>query len=89
MLPNGVEIENTKDSATEVLPADVVVVACGVRSNDLIPDGPRRLPLEGLRGFSVDLYGCTNGDGSSGGGELPDVALADFSSGDLNFQITP
>ena len=79
IVPAGIEIENPNGDL-ETIDADVVVVACGVHSSALIPQGPRLLPMEGLRGFSVDLYDCEG---------APDVAVADFSSGDLNFQITP
>ena len=43
------------------------------------------MPMEGMRGFSIDLEGCTMTDGT----DLPDVGIVDFSSGDLNFQMTP
>lgn len=77
----GVEVDSVRDGR-KCLPADVVVIACGRWSNGFFVNGEKRLPIEGLRGFSVDLYDCK-------GMELPTVTLVDFSSGDLNFQITP
>jgi hypothetical protein len=105
----GVEVVKA-DGTIEIVPADVVVLACGVKTSALVPNGARRLPMEGLRGVSVDLYGCNSNSGAGGGGGgggssgtssqgaldeqtrstgLPNVAVADFGSGDLNFQITP
>ena len=83
---NTVHMKHSNGSE-EVVKADVVVLACGVQTNKLLPRGRRRLPLEGMRGFSVDLSGCQNGGRE--GHNLPEVGVVDFSSGDLNFQLTP
>ena len=82
---NTVRLVDAKGGSDEVVEADVVVLACGIYTNTLLPGGKRRLPMEGMRGFSIDLGGCAMADG----GALPDVGIVDFSSGDLNFQLTP
>ena len=68
-------------SSGEVLRADAVVLACA--STRMAPSGPVRMPIEPLRGFSIDLFGVTHAEG------VPQTAFADYSSGDLNYQFTP
>ena len=69
-------------SSGEHLQADAVVLACASHSTKLTPSGPIRMPIEPLRGFSLDLIGVR-------GDQVPTVAFADYSSGDLNYQFTP
>ena len=85
IVGGGVEVGDVQTGTVETIVADVVIVACGAHSVQLIPNGHRRMPLEPLRGFSIDLYDCHTSRPEG----LPNVACADFSSGDLNFQITP
>ena len=86
---NSIRVCNVQDGSERVIEADVIVLACGVHTNKLIPNGQRRLPMEGMRGFSIDLTGCEMNQNGFKNGELPNVAIADYSSADLNFQITP
>ena len=69
----------------KLLPADTVILACGP-SLSLAPSGWWCSPIAPLRGFSVDLFGCELGGSAK---FLPNCAIADYSSGDLNFQMTP
>jgi glycine/D-amino acid oxidase-like deaminating enzyme len=83
-------------SSGEVLRADAVVLACASHSTKLAPSGPVRMPIEPLRGFSIDLLGVTHAeDGNNTSNSdrndtaVPQTAFADYSSGDLNYQYTP
>jgi glycine/D-amino acid oxidase-like deaminating enzyme len=80
LLSSGTE-ENEK-----VLQPDIIVLACGLKTNQLLRHGKRILPMEGMMGHSIDLYNCKMSNQQL---QLPNVAIADYSSGDLNFQITP
>ena len=82
---NTVRLVDSKGGSGTVVQADVVILACGGDTYSLLPGGQRRLPMEGMRGFSIDLEGCA----MSNGEPLPDVCIVDFSSGDLNFQLIP
>jgi len=66
------------------LPCDALVIATGPWTPSLLQKwlGWRApyVPIEPMQGCSIDLLGC---DGA------PDVALADYGSGTLSFQVTP
>lgn len=60
---------------------DHVVLCCGPSTNKTLASlGMPALPILGLRGASVDLYGVKN---------APKASIADYVSGPLNFQVTP
>eukprot|EP00035_Acanthoeca_spectabilis_P039318 m.61135 g.61135 ORF g.61135 m.61135 type:complete len:523 (+) comp9543_c0_seq1:118-1686(+) len=71
--------------ATKCIPADDIVLACGFRTPELCPLGPSRIPIQPIRGFSIELHGCTSADK----GGLPTVAFADYSCGGVQYQLIP
>jgi glycine/D-amino acid oxidase-like deaminating enzyme len=65
-----------------VLPCDAVVVCAGMHTRSLVKQWTGTpLPLQSMRGYSIDLSGCA--------GDVPSVAVADYSSGSLSFQMLP
>jgi D-amino-acid dehydrogenase len=84
----GVVISGADDAdrtAVRCVAADDVVLACGIHTPALCPLGSARVPIQPIRGFSIELHGCSNTDGSA----LPTTAIADYSCGGVQHQLVP
>jgi hypothetical protein len=64
------------------LRCDTVIVCAGMHSKTILKTlFDRAIPLASMRGYSLELKGCE--------GSVPNIAVADDSSGGMRFQILP
>ena len=76
----GVAIDD--GSGSTIIECEKVIVCAGINTPKLTS---LKLPMHGMQGYSIDLLDCH----STGGDNLPSVAIADQGSDQLYFQITP